>query len=172
MSRLNVIIMICLASSLVAAMTWAHPLSLQEAPSPPIPLRGDEGGEGGEGAPRFLAIPLLIDSGDEALAAYQIDFRAIEADVKIVGIEGSAHVAFADPPYYDRAAMQSERVIIADFSTLDADDLPSGQVHIATVHVMVSGDVEPVFETRLDVSANQAGEMIDARVFTEEKDES
>ncbi|MHC4768662.1 MAG: hypothetical protein ACYTEI_08130, partial [Planctomycetota bacterium] len=69
---------------------------------------------------RFQAVHVSVDTGDEPLAAYQLDLRAATDNVRIVGIEGGAHPAFADPPYYDPAAIQGDRVIIGAFSTVPA----------------------------------------------------
>ena len=56
-----------------------------------------------------------------ALAAYQIEFSVTNILTKIVGIEGGQHPAFREPPFYDPKAMQQERVIIAAFSTDNAE---------------------------------------------------
>ena len=55
---------------------------------------------------RFAAVHVCIDSKEQALAAYQCEISARNADVKIVGIEGNPSVAaFAEPPYYDPKAL-------------------------------------------------------------------
>ena len=113
----------------------------------------------------FATVEVFIDAGDEALAAYQLMFNADDAgSVRIVGIEGGAHPVFAEPPYYDPAAMQSERVVIAAFSTADAEGLPRGATRVATIHVQYTGGTAPVFETALDVAATVGGREIDAKI--------
>lgn len=112
---------------------------------------------------RFQALDIFIDSGAEALAAYQLDITAGNAGdgaVRVVGIEGGEHTAFADPPYYDPKAMHSDRVIIADFNTANADHLPSGRTRIATIHVQITGDIEPKFDAKLIVAATIDGRAI------------
>lgn len=115
---------------------------------------------------RFQAIEIWIDAREEPLAAYQIEFKAAEAfthAVKIVGIEGGpATSVFAAPPYYDSAAMQHERVIIAAFSTAKVDALPRGRTRIATIHVQVSGPAVPEFELRTMTAATIDGREIQA----------
>ncbi len=112
---------------------------------------------------RFRALDIYVDSGAEPLAAYQLDITAGNAGdgaVRVVGIEGGEHTAFADPPYYDPKAMQSDRVIIADFNTANADHLPSGRTRIATIHLQITGDIEPKFDAKLIVAATIDGRAI------------
>lgn len=115
---------------------------------------------------RFQAIEVWIDTASEPLAAYQIEFKPAEAftqAVKIVGIEGGPPTSiFAAPPYYDPAAMQHERVVIAAFSTAKADTLPRGRTRIATIHVQISGPAEPEFQVRTMAAATIDGREIQA----------
>ena len=113
---------------------------------------------------QFRAIDIFIDSKSRPLAAYQLEFKPIKGDVKIVGIEGGEHEKFSSPPYYDPQAMQQERVIIAAFSTAPLSSLPTGRTRIATVHVQVVGDVEPVFAVAPTVLATTQGAAIEAGV--------
>ena len=61
-------------------------------------------------------------------------------DVKLVGIEGGEHAAFAQPPYYDPKALLNERIVIAAFNTAGADKLPSGKTRVARLMVRVDGE--------------------------------
>lgn len=118
---------------------------------------------------RFEVIDVMIDSGEIPLAAYQLEVWAETEDgaaattVRIVGIEGGEAEVFRHPPYYDPAAMQDNRVIIGDFSTAAAGELPSGKTRIASVHVQITGG-EPTFKFRLDVAGDVDGREIPARV--------
>ena len=115
----------------------------------------------------FTTIELWLDTCEKPLAAYQLELAATEGDVRIVGIEGAAPDSiFAEPPYYDPAAMQNERIIIADFSTAPPEGLPVGRFRIATIHLQVVGDVEPAFETKLAVAADADGAAIEAQLTT------
>ena len=116
-------------------------------------------------AVRFEAVDVFVETGEAALAAYQLDLSAIAGDVRIVGLEGGAHPLFAEPPYYDPVAMHGDRVIIAAFSTAAAGDLPRGRTRIATVHVQISGDQAPHYEATLSVSATADGAPIPAHVI-------
>lgn len=118
-------------------------------------------------AVRFDAIDLYVDTGDDPLGAYQLDLSAAVGDVKIVGLEGGEHPAFAEPPYYDPAAMQGDRVIIAGFSTAAAHTLPTGKTRIATIHVQITGDIEPKYSVELQVSATTDGKGIPAEFTLE-----
>ncbi len=114
---------------------------------------------------RFQAVHVSVDTGEEPLAAYQLDLRATTGNVRIVGIEGGEHAAFADPPYYDPTAIQGDQVIIGAFSTARAESLPVGRTRIATIHVRVTGDRQPEFEAELSVAATADGGAIPGRLI-------
>ena len=127
---------------------------------------------GADAGVRFAAVHIVVDAGQSLLGAYQVDLRAIEGDVKVVGVEGAAPdeqgvpaAAFARAPYYDPAAMMAERVVIGDFSLNEA--LPSGRVRVATVHVRIAGSVPPRFEASVMAAADGNGKTIKATVTTE-----
>lgn len=108
----------------------------------------------------FEAVDVYVDSGDLPLAAYQFELSAAAGQFTIIGVEGGGHAAFADPPYYDPAALSRDRIILAAFST-DAD-LPTGWTHVARVHVMVTGPAVPDCELNLMVAATVDGTPIPA----------
>ncbi|MEE8153811.1 MAG: hypothetical protein V3T53_02500 [Phycisphaerales bacterium] len=116
---------------------------------------------------RFDAIDVYVQTGDEPLAAYQLDLLAAKGDVTIVGIEGGEPVVFTAPPYYDPVAIQNDRVIIAYFSTAAADALPRGKVRIATIHVQIVGDVQPEYDAKITVAATIDGKPIGAELILE-----
>ncbi len=132
---------------------------------------------------RFAPVRIYVDSGDESLAAYQFELvcivpvrayaseednvlrRHYEQPVKIVGVEGGQSPAFAEAPYYDPAALAKDRIIIAAFST--GTDLPKGRTRIATIHLQITGDIEPEYELNLTVSADAEGHEIPAEITLE-----
>ncbi len=113
-------------------------------------------------AVRFEYIDIYVDSGDAPLAAYQFELTDAAESIKIVGIEGGEHEAFAVPPYYDPKALKNNRVIIAALST--ADDLPTGRTRVATIHVQVEVDVIPEITINLTIAGDVQGNEIDAEV--------
>ncbi|MCP3906227.1 MAG: hypothetical protein GY715_21600 [Planctomycetes bacterium] len=133
----------------VALVTAVSPLSAGADEEPP--------------AMSFGFVEVHVDCGDHALAAWQVEVQAL-GDVRIVGVEGGEHPEYAEAPYYDTAAIQRERVILAAFSTAAPDALPSGRTRVATVHVVWTGSDAPRFETNLTVAADEAGAAIDADV--------
>jgi hypothetical protein len=92
---------------------------------------------------------------------YQFELLAEGAKVEIVGVEGGEHAAFAEPPYYDPAALTHDRIIIGAFSTNVADNLPKEKTRIARLHLRVEGG-QPAFRTRIDVAATPDGAPITA----------
>jgi hypothetical protein len=139
------------------ALQVGAPTAAQTANPDPLPVAG---------APAFTAVELWIDSGDQSLAAYQLEFkpRGAAGTVKIVGIEGGDHALFAEPPYYDPRAMQGERVVIADLATAPAHALPKGRFRIATIHVQVEGNVAPEYDVVLSAAADADGTPIHADI--------
>ncbi len=113
--------------------------------------------------PRFAHYDVFVDHGDPGLAAYQVEVK-FSANVTLVGIEGGEHPGFAEPPYYDPAALHNpreSRVILAAFTT--GADVPAIKTRVARVHVRIIGDA-PRVEASVITAANPAGERIDATV--------
>ncbi|MBN1765202.1 MAG: hypothetical protein JW860_08095 [Sedimentisphaerales bacterium] len=110
----------------------------------------------------FAPLEIYIDSGDQELAAYQFELRAVSGKIKIVGVEGGAHPAYQEPPYYDPAALARDRIIIAAFNT--SANLPQGKIRIATVHLQILGTETPDYEINLTVAASPDGSQIPATI--------
>jgi hypothetical protein len=117
---------------------------------------------------RFQAIDIQIDPAGKPLAAYQLEFSG-GPGVKIVGIEGGEHPAFAEPPFYDPKAMQHDRVILAAFSTRRASDLPHGRTRVATIHLQITGAAKPEYQLKLKTAADAGGTRFDASAEVEER---
>lgn len=118
---------------------------------------------------RFAPVHIYIDSGSKALAAFQFELKAATGQIKIVGVEGGQHPAFAEPAYYDPAALMNNRIIIADFNT--GSDLPKGRTRIATLHLQIIGDAEPEYELELAVAAEANGNEIPVEITFEKGQE-
>ena len=115
-----------------------------------------------EDAVRFEAIDVFVDSGSNALAAYQFELASESPGVEIVGIEGGEHAAFEEPPFYDPKAMNNNRVILAAFNT--GDNLPSGRSRVARIHVQLQGSGAKQYRTELKASATTDGQKIQAQI--------
>ena len=111
---------------------------------------------------RFVPLHIYLDCGEHELAAYQFELKVTCGDVKIVGVEGGEHPAFSNPPYYDPQALTEGRIIVAAFSTDTV--LPSGRLRIATLHLQITGDVEPDYDLTLTISADAQGKSIPATI--------
>lgn len=118
-----------------------------------------------EASVRFAPVHVYIDSGRHSLGAFQFELRTVRGDVKIVGVEGGEHKAYNQPPYYDPAALANNRIKIAAFNT--SDELPSGKSRVATLHLMITGSVEPEYKLDLTVSADADAEEIAAKITFE-----
>jgi hypothetical protein len=134
---------------------------------------------------RFAPVHVYLDPGGTPLAAYQFELvcsvpvrayssaddegnasrRPPERQIKIVGVEGGAHPAFKDAPYYDSAALMNDRIIIAAFNT--GADLPTGRTRIATIHLQILSDAEPKYELKLTTAADASGENLPAEITLE-----
>jgi hypothetical protein len=109
---------------------------------------------------RFAAVDVYVDSGTQALAAYQFELTAAAGEFRIVGVEGGEHAAFSAPPYYDPAALMNDRIIIAAFNT--GTDLPAGKTRVARVHVQITGNEDPQYVVKLMVAGDADGKPIAA----------
>ncbi|MCZ6655433.1 MAG: hypothetical protein O7D91_20690 [Planctomycetota bacterium] len=146
---------------------WAMPTLLLTAllATAAFAQRGDDA----PAAVRFEFIDVYVDSGAAPLAAYQFELTDAAGSIKIVGIEGGEHEAFATPPYYDPKALKNNRIIIAAFSTADA--LPTGKTRVATIHVQVEVDVIPEIAINLEAAGDVQGKELDAVVSLVYSDE-
>jgi hypothetical protein len=118
--------------------------------------------ESSEQKVRFAPVHIYLDPGGKPLAAYQFELKARTGRIKIVGVEGGAHPAFQEAPYYDPAALMNDRIIIAAFNT--GRDLPTGRTRIATIHLQILGDAEPQYELKLMAVADDNGQEIPAEL--------
>jgi hypothetical protein len=133
------------------------------------PRPGTAGAEAG----RFIVVDVLAETGQQPLAAYQVEVTGTNSNgsVKVVGIEGGEPTAFRNAPYYDPAAIQGERIVLGAFSTAPAAQLPRGGMRIATVHYLVSGDSSPVFTAKVSAAATADGQSIPIQVNVQERNE-
>ena len=117
--------------------------------------------------PRFEAVHVYVDSGGSPLGAYQVQLSDRQGRVQVVGVENGEHAAFGKAPFYDRTAVnqgKADRIIIAAYSTLPADQLPTGKTRMATVHLRVMGQAPADYQIKLIAAADAAGNDINATV--------
>jgi hypothetical protein len=112
--------------------------------------------------PVFAAFDVFVDSGSQALAAWQFEWLVPGGGARIVGVEGGEHAAFAPAPYYDPAALQGGRILVAAFST--AADLPHGRTRVARLHLMIDQGRTPEFAVRLQACAGSDGADLTADI--------
>ncbi len=114
---------------------------------------------------RFAPLRIYLDSGNRSLASFQFELKATTGQIEIVGVEGGKHEAFSEAPYYDPAALAQDRIIIAAFNT--GQDLPTGRTRIATIHLQITGEVEPQYELNLAVAGDADGNEMPAKITFE-----
>ena len=129
---------------------------------PVLAQLSEQEGPAAEPKVRFAPLHIYLDSGNQPLAAYQFELKAAAGQIKIVGVEGGQHKAFKDAPYYDPAALANNRIIIAAFNT--GHELPKGRTRITTIHLQITGDIEPDYELNLTVAADADGKEIPANI--------
>lgn len=119
------------------------------------------------GSPRFVTLDIHIDPRGEPLAAYQFELTEADGRMTVVGLENGEHPAFADPPHYDRAAIDAghaDRVIAAAYSLRPASQLPTGRTRVCTVHVQITGSAAPQFQLTLVAAGDAEARPIDATI--------
>lgn len=114
----------------------------------------------------FSTVDVRIDPKSTPLAAYQLEFIADPARVKLVGIEGGDHTAYREPPYYDPAALNRNRVILAAFNT--SSDLPKSEFRVARLHLQITGGGEPLrkHQVRLIIASAADGSAVPGAAAT------
>lgn len=113
-------------------------------------------------ASQFKAYDIVVDPRGASLAAYQVELIADDPGVRIVGVEGGEHPAFRQAPYYDPAALQSGRIIIAAFDT--GADVPRQATRVATLHMIEPDGCDSGFTMELTVAVDASGNDIDADI--------
>lgn len=127
-----------------------------------------EPGEQAGNGPRFVSLNVVVDSGDKPLAAWQLEFSAKQGMVSVVGVGNGQHPAYDQPPHYDPRAMRQDRIIMAAYSTAEAEKLPTGKTVVATINLMIEGPQPAVFESKLVAAADAEGERLNANLIIEE----
>jgi hypothetical protein len=110
-------------------------------------------------APTFAAVDVWVDSGDRAMAAWQVVVQYDADDAEIVGVEGGEPGVFRSAPYFDENGKTAGRMILGAF-TLDEANAPSGRVRVARLHLMLTGDT-PNLRVALQAAAGSDGGLID-----------
>lgn len=99
---------VCLAS----VMAMARQASAPSTPAPSArPAGVAEAKKAASAMGWFAAADVYVDGGEKAVGSYQVELVMPEG-AKLVGIEGGSAKGFADAPYYDKAALQNNRVIL------------------------------------------------------------
>ena len=124
-------------------------------------MAGEGMPEGREPDIRFESAEIFVDSGGEALAAYQVEIRYDRQRVKIIGLEGGETRAFREPPFYDPKGMAGGRIIVAAFTT-DDSKAPERKSRVARLHLQVIGKLPVQLTIRLITAAKPGGERIQA----------
>lgn len=107
---------------------------------------------------RFVTVEIYAQI-DTPIAAWQVE---LDCDAKIVGVEGAS-----EPPYYDPAALQGGRIILAQFTIPAATEPspPAGRVLVARVHLMETGRTGSAdYRANLMAAAAPGGERIFPRI--------
>ncbi len=115
---------------------------------------------------RFAAFDVFVDSGEQALGAWQFEWSA-GGGVHVVGVEGGDGV-FAKAPYHDPATLESGHVTVAAFAVDGA--LPRGVCRVATMHVAIDDGATAAPAVILTACANGAGETVSGRITWKEKE--
>ncbi len=109
---------------------------------------------------RFGYIDVYIDSGKQPLAVYQFELKSTRGDAKLVGVERGDSAVFHDPPYYDPAAINQQRVIVGSYSL--SGQLPAGKTRVARLQMYIAGEEEPAYDLKVTVAAAKDGSAIPA----------
>lgn len=109
----------------------------------------------------FAAYDVFVDAGTHHLGAFQFAWRVPQGQASIVGVEGGDGV-FQPAPYYDPAALQQHRIVVAGFTL--ADELPNGRTRVARLHLHLTGDGELQPTAELWACADGAGAELPANL--------
>ena len=119
-----------------------------------------------ENALRFAAVDIYLETA-ESVAAWQFELSDKYGKMKVVGVESGESAAYQRAPYYDREAVrlgEADRIVVADYSLADIDELPSGRTRIATIHLMLDSEDDQDIEPTLITATTHDGRVIDASI--------
>jgi hypothetical protein len=114
-------------------------------------------------APHFVPVDVFVDSGEEQLAAWQVELTYDGAEVQVLSLEGGEPAGFREAPYYDPAGMTGGRIVVAAFVVED-DAAPAGRSRVARLHLRAAKAGSPLPAARLVTAARPGGRRIAAEV--------
>jgi hypothetical protein len=117
----------------------------------------------------FTAVDVYVQTS-EPLAAWQFRLDERNGTMQVVGVENGDSPAYTRTPYYDREAVnlgQADRIVVADYSLASDNELPSGKIRVATLHLMLSGTDKPDYDISLIAAARPDGQHLDATISIE-----
>lgn len=115
---------------------------------------------------RFASVDIYLETS-EPVAAWQFELSGKYGKMKVVGVEGGESAAYQRAPYYDREAVrlgEADRIVVADYSLADIDELPSGRTRITTIHLMLDSEDDEDIESTLITATTYDGRVIDASI--------
>lgn len=123
---------------------------------------------------RILSYDIMLDVGSRSLAAFQVEVTMSAPDTAMVtfmGARGGEHPALQRKPFYDtdRVRRPGSRVTfnIANFDT--GRELPTGDVRVARLVLVVVGNGTPGVSAKLVVAAGPDGVPIPAGLRVAER---
>ncbi|MBS0192069.1 MAG: hypothetical protein U0573_13660 [Phycisphaerales bacterium] len=123
---------------------------------------------------RILSYDIMLDVGSRSLAAYQVEVSMAAPDtahVTLIWVRGGEHPALNRQPLYNakRLVNPPQRIAfnVANFDT--GRDLPSGDIFVARVVLVVVGSGTPGVTARLVVAAGPEGVPIPAGLRVTER---
>jgi len=106
-------------------------------------------------AASFFPVDVVIDSGDAAMASWQVEVTGLGPDARLVGVEGGDGV-WAPPAVYDPAALMADRVVLA---AIDQGNMgTTGPARVVRLHLRVVGETDP------DIQVIAAGDTEGRRI--------
>lgn len=111
----------------------------------------------GEAGVRFQTVDVVLET-TIPVSAWQVEVTA-DGDARVVGVEGGEEPPFDAPPFYDPAALQHGRIVLAAYDV--GRGLPAGRHRVATLHMREAG-AAPRYHVELVAAGDFAGERITA----------
>lgn len=115
---------------------------------------------------RFAAVDVYLETS-EPVAAWQFELSDKYGRMKVVGVESGESDAYRRAPYYDREAVrlgEADRIVVANYSLANIDELPIGRTRIATIHLMLDSEDDEDIDLTLNTATTHDGRVIDASI--------
>jgi hypothetical protein len=123
-----------------------------------------EGRKGAKSKRIFASADIIIDTGKETLAGYQLEVNYPRSKVTLVGVEGGSGEGYAPSPKFDSRGLTSGRIILAALAVKDKAS-PTGRIRVARLHLFAEPEALADLVGKVGAAIKPGGAKIRVKVI-------